>query len=847
MESDQPVPAGGVLAGMGGVGKTQLAAAHARTAWDTGELDVLVWVTASTRSAIVAGYAQAAAELLAADANNSETAAAEFLAWLEPKPGRQRCRWLVVLDDIGDPSDMKGLWPPTSPTGFTLATTRRRDAALTGNGRQLVRIALFTPDQALSYLTRALADNNRTEPEAQLTALSNDLGHLPLALSQAAAYLIDSGETVAAYRELLADRTTKLAEAAPDVLPDEQALPLAAAWSLSIDRADTLRPVGLARPMLQLTAFLSANGIPKNVLTSSAALTHLAMHRTHPSPDPAGEPAPVSARDAMRALRALHRLSLIDHTPDTPDQTVHVHQLIQRTIRDTLTPNQYDQAARSAADALLRVWPAIERDTVLAQTLRTNAQALARHAEQVLYWPSAHTLLFRTGDSFGETGQTAAARDHFRHFADTAVRHLGADHPDTLSARGNLARWRGQAGDPAGAAAAFAEILEDTVRVLGEDHPSTLVTRGNFAFMRGEAGDPAGAATTLAELLKDMVCVLGEDHPNTHATRGNFASMQGEAGDPAGAATTLAELLKDMVRVHGEDHPNTLATRNNLASMQGEAGDPAGAATTMAELLTDRIRVLGKDHPSTLTARSNLAQWQGEAGDPAGAATTMAELLTDRIRVLGKDHPSTLTTRGNLARWRGEAGDPAGAATTLAELLKDMVRVHGEDHPNTLATRNNLAFMRGEAGDPAGAATTMAELLTDRIRVLGKDHPDTLATRNNLASIQGKAGDPAGAATTLAELLKDMVRVHGEDHPNTLATRNNLASMQGEAGDPAGAATTMAELLKDTVRVLGENHYLTHAALNNLAQWRREAAKAATAYVELSTHVVQVVSHEKWF
>ncbi|MFC5204291.1 hypothetical protein [Streptomyces kaempferi] len=85
VESAQLVPAAGVLAGMGGVGKTQLAAAYARTAWSRGELDVLVCVTASSRSAVGTGYAQAAAELLAADANDSETAAGEFLAWLDPR------------------------------------------------------------------------------------------------------------------------------------------------------------------------------------------------------------------------------------------------------------------------------------------------------------------------------------------------------------------------------------------------------------------------------------------------------------------------------------------------------------------------------------------------------------------------------------------------------------------------------------------------------------------------------------------------------------------------------------------------------------------------------------------
>ncbi|MEU2358971.1 hypothetical protein ABZ599_39530 [Streptomyces misionensis] len=57
-----------VLSGMGGVGKTQLAADYARAAWDTGGLDVLVWITASGRSAVVSGYAQAGIELCRADA-----------------------------------------------------------------------------------------------------------------------------------------------------------------------------------------------------------------------------------------------------------------------------------------------------------------------------------------------------------------------------------------------------------------------------------------------------------------------------------------------------------------------------------------------------------------------------------------------------------------------------------------------------------------------------------------------------------------------------------------------------------------------------------------------------------
>ncbi|WP_250399922.1 tetratricopeptide repeat protein [Streptomyces cellostaticus] len=772
---------GQVLAGMGGVGKTQLAADYAHAAWQTAGVDVLVWVTATSRSAVVSGYAQAGVELCRADPNDADQSAASFLAWLTAQAAARSCRWLIVLDDITDPADLRGLWPPISPHGRILVTTRRRDAALTAAGRRLIQVGLFSQAEAVAYLTQVLASHGRTEPADQLAALADDLGRLPLALSQAAAYLADAGLSGAAYRALLADRASALADALPDVLPDDQAVTAAAAWALSIDRADALRPKGLARPMLQLAAFLDANGIPEAVLTSKPALAHL---RGKDGPRDGG-PAP--GRDAIGALRTLHRLHLIDHTPDTPHQSVRVHQLVQRAVRDTLIPHQYGQTARTAADALIAAWPSIERDTDLAHALRANTTALTACAEDALHWPDRHTVLNRAGTSLGETGQVTAARSYFQHLADTTHVYLGADHPNTLSARSNVAYWQGQTGDATGAATAYVELLNDHLRVLGEDHPNTLTTRSQLARWRGQAGDATGAATAYVELLNDCMRVLGEDHPETLTTRSNVAYWQGQTGDATGAATAYVELLNDHLRVLGEDHPNTLNVRSQLARWRGQAGDATGAATAFAELLNDCMRVLGEDHPNTLNVRSNVAYWRGQAGDATGAATAYAELLNDHLRVLGEDHPNTLNVRSHVAYWQGQTGDATGAATAFAELLNDHLRVLGEDHPNTLNVRSQLARWRGQAGDATGAATAFAELLNDRVRVLGEDHPNTLTTRSQLARWRGQAGDATGAATAYAELLNDCMRVLGEDHPETLTTRSNVAYWQGQAGQDGSA------------------------------------------------------------
>ncbi|MET9193251.1 tetratricopeptide repeat protein [Streptomyces olivaceus] len=769
-----------VLTGLGGVGKTQLAAEYARAAWrDTRPehgLDVLVWVAAGSRQSILDAYAQAGAELCRADPVDPEAAAKTFLAWLEPKPRSRVCRWLVVLDGLDDPEDLRGLRVPDHPFGRTVVTTRRRDAALAGGGSRTLEVGLFSAEEALSYLKASLAGYGRQESDRQLGALALDLGRLPLALAQAVAYLVDADETVADYRRLFTDRSVTLAETAPDVLPDDQSLPLAAAWSLSVERSDALQPAGLARPVLHLASLLDSSGIPQTVLTSKPALEYFRAQQV-----PGGaQPVPrvlFLEQDVLRALRVLHRLNLLDHSPRDPHLAVRVHQLVQRATRDTLRPNQLARTARAVADALTDVWPDVERDSALAAALRANAASLASRAEDPLCGSGGiHPVLLRLGDSLGRSGQVAAAADHCRRVTERAVQGLGSVHPDVLSVRHALAFWQGRSEGAVGAVRATEAVLADRVRTLGCDHPDTLTTRAVLVRWKGEAGNTAGAIQEAEAVLAARLRILGPGHPDTLETRQDLAQWRGEAGDVAGAVTAYAALVPDRNRALGEEHPDVLATRSNLAFWQGRAGDPSGAADTFAALLADYLRILGPRHPHTLSTRHNHARWRGAAGDPSGAADAFAGLLSDLLEILGADNLETLAARNNLAYWLGAAGDIEAAAVETETLLLDYLRVVGPDHPHTLTTRHNLARWQGELGDPQGAVTAYESLLRDRVRVQGPEHPATLLTRRNLARWKGEAGDPVAAASALTAVLADQVRVLGADHPDIGTTREYLTS-----------------------------------------------------------------------
>jgi hypothetical protein len=741
-----------LISGDSGVGKSQFAAG---VFWDSASTALRAWVPAASQETLLSAYAAIASALGCAGTGDVGSQARALIQWLaSPAAGS----WLLVLDDLAlDPHQMWDWWPPSTPRGRVVVTTTHRDAAFDGHGRSWIRLDVYSPAEAVSYLTDRLSPHLGVDiPGSALSEaedLAKDLGFLPVALAQAAAAIIDAGSSCARYRQRFADQATSLSVLFPEGAAATPTDTVATTWSLSIERADKIPPTGLARPAAAVCAVTHPDGVPDDLWITQAVRAYLNRHRTPATPAPAleGGANPVSIPDAEAALRALHLLSIVTITKGGAAAGVRIHGLAQRAIWDTITDVQRSETIRAAADGLAEIWPDVEKDIALATVLRSNAIRLADLDLNTLWSPPrGHPVLSRLGKSLGEAGLTSQARDFYGHLASVAADRFGPDHAETLTTRGNVALWTGVAGDASKAREEFAKLLDDRVRVFGPDDPSTLTTRNDLAYWTGQAGDPVEAVKAFTELLPDRERLLGPDDPATLTTRNDLALWTGEAGDKAGARDQYARLLDDQLRLLGAGDPATLSTRSHLALWTGEAGDAAEARDQFARLLHDQERVLGLDHPDTFTTRSDLALWTGEAGDAVGARDQFARLRPDQVRVLGPDNPRTLTTRFNLALWTEEAGDPAGARDQFAELLPDRVRALGDDHPDTLRTRCNLAQAQGMAGDLAEAATALASLLPDLVQALGPDDTDTLKAQSSLARWRAETGTGVPDGATLA-------------------------------------------------------------------------------------------------
>ncbi|WP_367139055.1 NB-ARC domain-containing protein [Saccharothrix sp. HUAS TT1] len=164
--------------------------------------------------------------------------ASRLLSWL----ATTKARWLVVLDDLWKPSDLEGLWPPPSPTGRALVTTRRRDVALQGDGRHPIEIGLFTSEESAAYVRARLVDHPHLTNG--LTELTHALEHVPTALARAADHLLQRHLSCAEYLERLYSRRRARTRpvTAQDAQLDESLETEAAALALSVEQADLAHP-----------------------------------------------------------------------------------------------------------------------------------------------------------------------------------------------------------------------------------------------------------------------------------------------------------------------------------------------------------------------------------------------------------------------------------------------------------------------------------------------------------------------------------------------------------------------------------------------------------------------------
>ncbi|MFI6541574.1 tetratricopeptide repeat protein [Nonomuraea sp. NPDC050547] len=493
------------VVGLGGVGKSELALQYAFAR----RLDyqVVWWIDADSPAQIEAGLAALARALVAgcdsvaAAQASVEEAAAWALAWLAGRTG-----WLLVFDNVDEAAHLEPYLARL--TGGQVLITTRRDVGWRHLGITPVRLNTLSRPASV----RLLGDLIGPPHAAVLDELAGELGDLPLALTQAGAYVARTPRcTPAGYLRLLRQVPERMLATAAAGGDAERVV--AKAWEVS--RAHITEQNPLADGLLRLLSCYAPDHLPADVLAGAGddeqavneALALLASYTLITLTTPTDPPA----------------LADTEHAADD-QETVSIHRLTQAVIWHQLTEEQREHTRTRAASLLDSALPA-------DPGIRANWPRYIRllpHSRAVIS-PGSDTMRTVIAFAHASGDYTTAKALQQAHYA-AQVEALGPEHPDTLTDRGNLAFWTGQAGDAAAAREGFAELLPIRERVHGPEHPDTLTDRANLAYWTAETDDAAAARDRFAELVAIRERVFGRDHPDTLPDRSDLARWTAEAG-----------------------------------------------------------------------------------------------------------------------------------------------------------------------------------------------------------------------------------------------------------------------------------------------------------------------------
>jgi tetratricopeptide (TPR) repeat protein len=472
------------------------------------------------------------------------------------------------------------------------------------------------------------------------------LSGLPLALTQAAAYIGQTAVSIVQYLEYYDSMWKYLMEQQDEYPPHEYAQrSVLTTWRISYEQVKSQSME--AGSLLQLWSFLYAGDLWYELVSCAEELGKETI-----MPDW----VIVLAQDRLAfdgALRLLIKYSLVEVRAETASYAMHsvLHSWCRclgasDAERDSFQNLAIDIVGWMVADRSMKeFW-------VLQRRLLPHGQAVF---DSIKSGTQAETISdkdwawYHLARMFADQDRYLEAEAMYKRALVGAEKALGPTNTSTLNTINNLGALYCSQGRLVEAEAMYERALAGKEKALGPTHTSTLDTINNLGTLYCRQGRLGEAEAMYERALAGWEKALEPTYTSSLDTINNLGTLYCRQGRLGEAEAMYERALAGAEKALEPTHTSTLRILHNLGLFYFDQVRLVEAETMLERALAGKEKTLGPTHTSTLDLFNDLGALYYDQGRLVEAEAMLERALAGREKALGLKHPSTLKIANNLA------------------------------------------------------------------------------------------------------------------------------------------------------------------------------------------------------
>lgn len=532
------------ISGLGGIGKTQVALQFAYSIKKEYPEFSIFWVQSLSMETFERGCTEIARALgiRLGQENNEDVKVLVQQRLCESSVGK----WLLIVDNVddldllGDTNHTKGLltFLPESDDGLTIFTTRHGAVAQRLTGSDVIEIGKMTAQETVDLLEKRLVRKSPSYDHETVMTLLAELEHLPLAVTQAAAYINTHKSSVSEYLWLLKKTEQDAVAIMSTDFGDNK--PVAKTWTVTFNKIreyDTL-----AADLLAFISCIEWRAIPCSIL-----------------------PAVYPEARLVGAIGTLCSYSFLERRNDGTQ--LDMHRLVHLATRMWVRQNGREAETNMAAlQHISKVFPS---DHYINREIWRNFLphvARIKKDEQCQDTEENSELCLKVGRCLYVDGRIKEAVLWLLESYKWRSRNLAQENADRLLSQHMLAMAYQANGQGKEAIKLLERVVTIRAKVLAEDHPDRLVSQHALAGAYRANGRAKEAVELLEHVIAISTEVLAEDHPDQLCFQHSLAIAYQENGQLKEAIKLLERVVAIEAEVLAEDHPDRLISERLLAA-----------------------------------------------------------------------------------------------------------------------------------------------------------------------------------------------------------------------------------------------------------------------------------------